>query len=150
MPHINRRKKNLNKMQPLAPSKRALTWFCICFDENSTKRQRLIHLSFSIFVSVSVSCGTLASVIFTFQNISTNLEDSLYSIFQISGLSDSVYIFIVAPILRHKISAMFQSLSAIYENRKIFTIRTEFNFYKNLRLVVIQMQNKFLWNLWHD
>lgn len=142
------RKKNLNKMQPLAPSKRALTWFSICSDKNSTKRQKLVQLYFSIFVSVSVSCGTMASVIFTFQNITTNLEDSLYSMFQISGLSDSVYIFIVAPILRHKISAMFQSLSAIYENRKIFF--NELNFHKNLRLVVIQMQNKFLWNLWHD
>lgn len=83
-------------MKPLETSKRVLTWFCIFSEENTTKRQLLAHLSFSIFVSVSVFCGALASAIFAIKYISTNLEDSLYAIFQMSGLSGAVCNFPIA------------------------------------------------------
>lgn len=56
--------------------------------------------------------------IFFVQSFSTNLEESLYAIFQLTGTSAMFYFNIVAFNSRRKMARLFEKLSDIYNASK--------------------------------
>lgn len=63
-------------------------------------------------------CAVIASAIFFLKFVSVDLNQSLYAMFQIAAYTNVTYIYIAAFLLRHKITAVFDSLTEIYEESK--------------------------------
>lgn len=138
---------NSMKMLPLPTNQRVLTWLCIRpmnTDENRWKK--LFYIMFSItFVSMDLT-GLFSSVAFFLINISTDLEESLYALFQISAFSGLTYMCIVAFLLRNEITAFLGTLSQIYDARKKLNISDNFFLWDKVLVECdfhwIQMQTK--------
>lgn len=105
-------------MKPLVTNQQVLTWLCICKNETSSRMEKLAHISFSVFVSVFLFWGDLSSLMFFIKFATVDLEESLYALFQVAGLSGMVYLIFVVPFSRHAIAATFDSLSKIYDASK--------------------------------
>lgn len=103
-------------------------------DTGESLWKKLFYVTFSLtFFSANLS-GLLSSVAFFVENISTNLEESLYAFFQISAFSGLTYMCIVAFLLRSRITAFLGTLSKIYDTCKSLLFRTKevWNFHFNL------------------
>lgn len=111
-------------MKPLKTNQQVLTWLCICENETSTKLEKFAHVSFSVFVSVFLSWGDLSSMMFFIKFAAIDLEESLYALFQVAGLSGMAYLIFVVPFSRRAISATFDSLSKIYDASKKTNTKT--------------------------
>lgn len=101
-------------MNPLRTIQLTLIWCCFCFDETSTKWQKLVRVAFITSCIISMNLGVLSSVVFFIKHVSTNLEDALYALGQILGVTFIIYAILVLCISRRKIYENFQHLSDIY------------------------------------
>lgn len=128
-------------MLPLPTNQRVLTWLCIRpmnTDENRWKK--LFYIMFSItFVSIDLT-ALFSSIAFFFINISIDLEESLYALFQISAFSGLTYMCIVAFLLRNEITVFLGTLSQIYDARKKLYISDNFFSEKKSLLNVISIE----------
>lgn len=75
-----------------------------------------------------------------FYNISIDLEESLYALFQISAFSGLTYMCIVAFLLRNEITVFLGTLSQIYDARKKLYISDNFFSEKKSLLNVISIE----------
>lgn len=102
-------------IEPLKTSRQVLIWLSVCpADANTTKKMKLAHLAFSMaWVAITI-CGFLASFGFFINSVSTNLEESLYALFQVFANLVMQNTIIVTFVMRHKIAEFFQQLSQIY------------------------------------
>lgn len=116
--HFSKKIKKKINMKPLGTSQRVLAWFLICPDENSTKRQKWIHIIFTTYIATFNFVGVFTGGLFGLKYIKINLELTLYAVFPTFGLISAVYIMIVASFSRHKINVIFQTLSTIYKASK--------------------------------
>lgn len=71
----------------------------------------------------------IASLVFFLKRVSYDLNESLYALFQIIGMSSVLYMFMVMLFLRHKMHTIFEILADIYEAcKKCFIHQTrQFN-----------------------
>lgn len=106
-------------MKPLLMNQRVLTWLCMLpMDEASTKTEKLGCIAFAIGVTLIIYSGFLASLIFFLKFVSSDLEESLYALFQVVGMFSTANAIVVAILMRHKIPSIFTNLSKIYDERK--------------------------------
>lgn len=104
------------KMNPLVMNRRVLTWLCVLpLDEVTTRKEKLTYIALSIGVILTIFSGLIGSVIFFLKFVSTDLEESLYALFQISALFSTANAIVVTAFTRHRIPAMFVNLMGIYE-----------------------------------
>lgn len=82
-------------------------------DASGSKKAALSISALTVFTFVCFSA--ISTVIFIARFISVNLEDTLYALLQIAGLTYVIYAMIVAFILRHRINRIFGQLSEIYD-----------------------------------
>lgn len=107
------------KMIPLKTNRRVLTWLCVyTIGKNTTKWQKMFYVGFTIFVFVCNIFSFGVSGTFFVRHVSVNIEKSLFSLIQIIGTLNMNYIVIITLLKRHKISAIFVSLTKIYEASK--------------------------------
>lgn len=107
-------------MKVLVTNRKILTWFCACpADPFTSKWQKLAYKTFSILSCILLSSLIVSTAIFVGRFISSDLEESLYTIFQVTGTSPALYFTIAALNSQHKIAAIFENLSAIYNTSKI-------------------------------
>ena len=107
-------------MKALVTTQRVLTWYRICHANESTTSswQKMLFSIFSIVCLIANACAVAASVTFLLKFISSNLEESLYALFQCAAYSNVVYIHIAAFLQRKKVTSVFESLTEIYETSK--------------------------------
>lgn len=106
-------------MKPLVTNRRALTWFCILpLDSNTSILKRALFIMLTVFLYTSVFTGVMSSVIFFANNVSVDLENSLYSVMQIAGFSNMLYLYVVAFVSRKRINRFLVTLDEIYEESK--------------------------------
>lgn len=113
-------------MKPLVMNQRVLTWLCVFpLDEAATMKEKLTCITFSIGVILTIFSGLTGSVVFFLKFVSTDLEESLYALFQIAAIFSTSNAIVVAVLMRHRIPAMFSNLTEIYEKcmLKINSIR---------------------------
>lgn len=130
------------KMKPLATHERVLTWLCIFPAANDTskwKKSLYILLVFILFV-LEV-CALVSSLIFFLKNVSNNLEESLYSLFQISAFSCLTYFSFISFYSRHEIMAVFGKLAQIYADGENFfdilcNFQSKLGFEKKIRNLI--------------
>lgn len=107
-------------MKPLGTSRKILTWFYLYPVEEGTERKKLIHFILSAVVFIFKISFLASSTAFFMKYVSTDLEESLYALFQISAFSNSTYVIAIAYISHQKITALIDRLSAIYDASKNF------------------------------
>lgn len=121
------------QITPLATCQRVLTWISVYPVANDISIwKKILFKLFPLVIFATDLAGLTASVVFFWRYISTNLEECLYAIFQISGLLGMANSVIVTFILRHKIPLIFNSLANIYETSKFQNVVADlFNFYSH-------------------
>lgn len=107
------------KMNVLATNKQVLAWILLYIDKQIVgKRWQMGSICMGVTVFTLNVCVVLYSVPFFLQYISTNLEDALYCFSQFVIFVCSTYMFIIAFMLRHRITAIIDGLTQIYEQCK--------------------------------
>lgn len=110
-------------MKPLAASSRMLIWFCV-FSANKISTSNLIwkilHNIFTVAVFIGNICTLTTSTTFFVKFISLDLEQALYSLFQIVGSASILYLMVVTFFQKQKINILFEHLSAIYDKSMEF------------------------------
>lgn len=103
-------------MRPLVTSQRALTWLCLCpVAENVSKRMKLIYILFTCVTHLVATYIFICSTIYSIRLLRTDLEKSLYSLYQIAAASNMIYLISTVFFIRQKISDVFMQLSEIYQ-----------------------------------
>lgn len=106
-------------MKPLKASHTMLTWFCVFPPENSTSpEKKMLYNIFVVAIFVGNVCTFISSSFFFIEYVSIDLEESLYSLFQIVGSASILYLITVTYFLSRKIRILFEDLSRIYEKCK--------------------------------
>lgn len=103
-----------SKMKFLATNQCLLVWLCFCADnECHSKWKRLARITFSLVVFIfSVSCFP-ASVAYVSKFRRTNLEESLFALFQVAASVGCIYFAVHAYYFRYRFAKLFQTLSNI-------------------------------------
>lgn len=110
-------------MNPLETNKKVLIWLCLCPAEKSTKwTRKLIYIIFALIILTGNLCAFGTSVAYFLRYVSTDLEGSLYALYQIGAFYALIYMTITAFYLRQEILALFDSLTKIYEKCKRFLL----------------------------
>lgn len=75
------------KMKPLETNRSVLIWFCLYpFDKNMKLHLKLLYTIFALSIFLMNVCALVSSIVFFFKFLSINLEESFYSLFQITGI----------------------------------------------------------------
>lgn len=102
-------------MKPLASIQCFLVWLCVCpFIEATSKWQQLAYKTFAVSLILTLVSFFISSLWCFWTFVSINLEEALYALYQIVGLSCLLYLLIVVYLSRSKINAIFIQLSDIY------------------------------------
>lgn len=108
-------------MKPLQTNRLVLTWIYLYPVQDVWWKQLLrIMLGLSAFL-VMVANLTMGAVYF-YLFVSTDLESAVFALFHIVACSSISYEMICAFYLRHKMPALFDELSFIYDSRKLCTL----------------------------
>lgn len=107
-------------MTPLETNRLILTWLCVYpADENATELHKILRLLFGIGVFVANLLVFIASIVFLVKFASIDIEEALFSVIQLAGTSNIIYVSVIIFVVRHKFVGLFKSLDKIYEQRKI-------------------------------
>lgn len=104
------------KLKPLETTQQVLMWLCICpVVETVNKNKKLACIGLSSTVLLIIATQVIGSILFVERYAAVNLELSLYAFYQIFGWGPIFHMFVVALVLRHRITKLFVQLSNIYE-----------------------------------
>lgn len=124
------------EIKPMPTSQRVLTWLVSYpFDKNTSKRKKIVYVTFAIAVFVIVLCGCAASVVYFWKHVATDLEKAIFALFQIVGTLNALFLVAFSFFQRHKIAAIIGKLSTIYNDRK------NLYFYRILEIEIHFMTN---------
>lgn len=131
-------------MKPLPTNQRVLTWLCLFPASENTSN--FVKLGYIVLTFVCITCMTanlIASVAFFIKSVSTELEKSLFALFQIVGSLSVWYMFITVFPSQHKIHAIFRRLSQIYdESKNCFIVKTNYRFHDTLIELIPLLSNE--------
>lgn len=102
-------------MIPLFINRRVLTWFCL---HPSKDGHNPIYIIFSVFIFLANVCSFTASVVFFYQFVNIDFEESLYSLFQVMGLFGGICTIITSYLSRNQIATVLNGLDALYDSSK--------------------------------
>lgn len=106
-------------MKPLALHQLVLSWVSIVPSEKPTsKTKRILSKITPLILIAGNLTGLTSSAIFFVRFVSTDLEASLYALFQISGQLGMTNAEVVTFFYRHKFHEMFKSLENIHNKCK--------------------------------
>lgn len=106
-------------MKPLIASQRMLTLFCVLpADKTTSPEKKILYNIFFLSVFFGNFCALFSSSFFFVEYVSLDLEESLYSLFQIVGSASIIYLLTVTYFLSRKIRILFEDLSEIYKKCK--------------------------------
>lgn len=106
-------------MKPLPTNQKMLAWMCILpADENAGKYEKILNVVSTVALIVVELCIFISSGAFILQNASTDLEVSLYGVFQVIASFGLTYMMISGLIFNRKVAAMIQTLSHLYDESK--------------------------------
>lgn len=83
-------------------------------DECTSRGEKIVFIICALTVYALHSSCAVSTTVFILKHVSSNLEDTLYALLQIAGLTYVLYTLIVAFILRHKVNHIFLTQSNIY------------------------------------
>lgn len=103
-------------MEPLMTNKKVLMWLSVYpFADGASKWKKKLSILLAFYVFISQICSVVASVAFFLKFMSTDLERSLYAIFQVFACSSAAYGVGFAVVMSHEITNTIDKLSEIYK-----------------------------------
>lgn len=106
-------------MKPLAMNQRMLALLCVLpIDEAATIKEKLACFLFSSVAIFTIYTSLTSSAVFFVKFVSIDLEESLYSLFQVASIFATANAIGIAALMRHRIPPMFANLTKIYDERK--------------------------------
>lgn len=117
-------------MRSLSKNKRVLLWLCAYpADESISKWQKCANIAFTLFSYVVLFSFIVLTLLFLKTSLTEDdLEESLYTTFQLTGLPATFIFNIVALTRRRKIAAIFENLSMIHNASKPFLQSMRFKY----------------------
>lgn len=107
-------------MKPLETNERVLMWlYLFPPNEFARKRMKIAHVVFAMSVIMTHLISVIVGAVFIHRYMSTNLEETLFSLFHTIAAASMLYQSIGTVILRHKLTAIFEGLSKIYNESKL-------------------------------
>lgn len=102
-------------MEPLATSRRVMTWLCMYpADVNTSKMTRILYAVCTFTSGTLIFLSFVASVAFIVRYLSVDLEGCLYAVFQVASQIAVLNAMIVAVFNQNRIAMIFTKLSHIY------------------------------------
>lgn len=83
-------------------------------DQAASKAIRLMHLAIFLIVITSLNSALITSVVFFLEFISIDLEEALYTIWQISAVLNSLYAVVYLRLSQPRFKSLFDKLSKVY------------------------------------
>ena len=118
-------------MQPLATTKRIMTWLCMCPSDESTSRQKRVYIAYSSAVLIINLISFSASLAYCIQFFYTDFEGAAFAFMvDIAGVG-LIYSMIIAILMRQQILNIFTCLSTIYNSSKNQNMKEKFIFVRN-------------------
>lgn len=109
----------ISEMEPLITNRWLLTWLCVYSAARTTSELKKIgHIVFAVTVVFGLMCGTVSHFVYFLKFISTDLEGALVAFMGFTTFFALEYIMIVIYSERSQVTAIFEQLSHICENRK--------------------------------
>lgn len=113
-------------MKPLQSIQKMLTWLSICrfdvavdvADETKRKWIKFMYVAFSFAIIATEINAFCSGAVFFLKNVSSDLNAALFALLLMVGYSGTIYTFIVALVIRHKIHDTIKSLTTIYDTSK--------------------------------
>lgn len=106
-------------MDVLKTNKKVLAWFCVYpASENASKWEKTCYILLTSTIVVFLIAIIIASALFFMQFILTDVNASLYAVYQCSIYGSGLCAIIFAIITRQQIIDMLENLSKIYEQSK--------------------------------
>lgn len=106
-------------MKPLETSRRVLMWLCgFPPDESAGKWLKIAYVIFTSSIVMDHLLSLIAGAIFIHKNVSSNFEDTLFSLFHTVGSLSMLYQSVVIVFMRRNLTAIFEELSRIYNESK--------------------------------
>lgn len=110
-------------MEPLLTNRRVLRWLCgYSASETDSEWIKLAYFILTLVIFLANSTSAISSAVFVWENVSIDLEESLYAVAQVCGSSAVTYVSILIFLLRHKITATINRLSEIYNESKFYIL----------------------------
>lgn len=124
---------------PLKTCRRVLTWVFVCpVSKPLSNWKKLAYIALSLLIPTLIMMNISASVTFFLKFVSIDLAKSVCALSPFTANTGLFYVTIVVFIGRHKIHAMFESLSKIYESRETFLSIFRFLLYEKLISIKIK------------
>lgn len=96
-------------------SQQVVAWLCAFpRDECASQRKKIVYFTFALGVVVASVFSVAASTVFIYRNVSTNLEETLFSLFHNIGAWVTLYQSVAMILLRHNFMVIFDGLAKIY------------------------------------
>lgn len=108
-------------MQPLETTKHILIWIYMYPDAESSHTLLWKTATRTLFIAVQFSMtlfSIAACLTYIIKNVSTNLENCLFTIMGFIVFCGLIYTMIVAFFIRHRVPIIFDKFSSIYDDRK--------------------------------
>lgn len=106
-------------MRPLVTAQKLLTWLCIRPDDIPVNRwKKLAQTFFTAAILMVILCVLFGSILFVIKFFSIDLKTSLAAITQVYSYLPTLYMFIIAMMMRGKINEILTNLNEIYDERK--------------------------------
>lgn len=107
--------KKKKKMNPLVTLQRSFVWICLCpIPEGTSKTSKIKYFAFCGFLIVNYNSCMITSSIHFFNNLSIDLKEALFSLFQVAASSSVLYQTLFVMFTRRSILDIFKNLSKIY------------------------------------
>lgn len=107
------------EMKPLELHQKIMTWiFIVPNAKSNSKFQTVLFATFGCIAIVSQVFAVATSFAYFIKFLSIDIEQSLYTTFQITACASAAYVFILACFSRHQIQSLFEHLTAICDTCK--------------------------------
>lgn len=106
-------------MQPLATTRRMMTWLSMCTaDGLSNASRKMACVAFTLAISILNVMGLIASLVFSVKFFFIYFDGAVLAMMSIFGVIGAIYFLISAILMRQQIDNIFTSLSVIYNTRE--------------------------------
>lgn len=113
-------------MQPLATTRRMMTWLSMCSaKESSSARQKIAFVAYTLTFLCLNLIGFVASIAFCWKYFTIDFNGATFAFLIAIGEFGVIYFMFVAILMCYQIESIFTSLSTIYKS-------SEFNLLLNM------------------
>lgn len=116
----SKRNKRIKMIKPLEPYRQCLIWLCVHpADKSANNCKKITCVAFFVANSTFQLCNFIGCLTFCWKFHSIDLRKCLFAFLMTSADFGCIYVVMITiTTMRHRIAAIFEDLSTIYDTRK--------------------------------